>query len=82
MLKGSISLDSLITDHDLLQRISTSTQVVLYDSCSNENSTRPELTRFAEIFCVRFENVLVNILNGEWSSSNIFIVLLATSFVD
>ena len=67
MLKGSIALDSLITDHDLLQRLASSGKVVLYDNCSCQSETRPELVRFAEILMGRFgaANLALKVLNGK-----------------
>lgn len=69
MLKGTLALDSLITDHELLQRIASSKTVVLYDSCSTRTSTRPELTRFAETLLKRFSatGISLKILDGEQS---------------
>lgn len=67
MLKGSIALDSLITDHDLLQRLASSGKVVLYDNCSCRSETRPELAKFAEILVSRFgaANLALKVLDGK-----------------
>ena len=67
MLKGCLALDSLITDHDLLQRIANARNVVLYDSYSCRSSTRPELSKFAETLLARFgaDDVALRILDGK-----------------
>lgn len=67
MLKGSLALDSLITDHDLLQRIASAEDVVLYDTCSCRSSTRPELSKFAETLLARFgaDNITLKMLDGK-----------------
>ena len=64
LLKGSIKLDSLITDPDLLNAISTSKRVVLYDTSSTPVNTRPELLKLTETLVSRFGNLNIRILLG------------------
>lgn len=54
MLKGAISLDSLVTDPDLMSAIANAKQVVLYDSISKPANIRPELVKFSETLIARF----------------------------
>ena len=67
MLKGSISLDSLITDHEMLASLLGATNVVVYDSNSTKNGTRTEFSKITEILNARIARTgaSIRLLNGK-----------------
>ena len=67
MLKGSISLDTLITDHEMLVALLGATTVVVYDSQSTEMSTRTEFSKITEILSARLSSTgaSIKLLNGK-----------------
>lgn len=71
MLKGAISLDSLITDEQLLSSITNAEQIVLYDSCSTPANPKQELRRFVEMLKARHHNKEFKTLLGECKLGNL-----------
>lgn len=65
LVKGSVKLDSLITDERLLNSIANSKQIVLYDQSSTPVNTKPELVKLAETLMSRFDYLSVKLLLGE-----------------
>lgn len=66
LLKGVMSLDSLITDTSLLSSIANASQVILYDTNSTPSNTRPELLKLVEMLQNRFDSSLqLRVLLGE-----------------
>ena len=67
MLKGSISLDTLITDHEMLSALLGARNVVVYDSNSTGSSTRTEFIKISEILIARVSSTgaSIRLLNGK-----------------
>lgn len=70
ILKGAISLDSLITDEQLLSSITSAELIVLYDSCSTPANPKQELQRFVEMLKARHHNKEFKTLLGECKLAN------------
>lgn len=67
MLKGSISLDTLITDQEVLAALLRATDIVVYDTSSTGNSSRTEFIKISEILNARISSTgaSLRLLNGK-----------------
>ena len=67
MLTGAMSLDSLITDPQLITAMENASMIVLYDAASKPGNVKQELIRFSETLSARFSELDFNlkILSGK-----------------
>ena len=61
MLKGFISLDSLVTDPKLFSAVESASMVVLYDSNSRPGNVKQELSKFSEMLTAKFSESGINL---------------------
>ncbi len=61
MLKGFITLDSLVTDPELFSAMQTASMVVLYDAQSKPGNVKEELLKFSEMLLTRFSSTGINL---------------------
>lgn len=82
LLKGAISLDSLITDSRLLTSIANANHVVLYDTHSTPSNTKDELIKLSETLQKRFNGSLtLHVLLGKNLLSTMFALYLITQLI-